>query len=60
MGEINDNLFHCSAHWNTRKTCWDNPVDEILHCRPSYAHAAQHYLVSDILFLRDRGERDSV
>ena len=21
MGKIDNNLFHCSAHWNTRKTC---------------------------------------
>ena len=24
---MNDNLFRCSAHWNTQKTCWDNSVD---------------------------------
>ena len=50
MGEINDNLFHCSAHLNTRKTCWDISVDRIIHCRPSYALATQRYLVSTIFF----------
>ena len=30
MVEIDDNLFHCSAHWNTWKTCLDNSVDGIL------------------------------
>ena len=60
MGEIKDNLFHCSAYWNTQKTCADNSVDEILQCRPSYTHAEQRYLVSAILFLKDWGERDLV
>ena len=40
MGEINDDLFHCSAHCNTRKPCWNISVDGIIHFRPSYAHAA--------------------
>ena len=57
MGEFNDNLFHCSAHWNTQKTCRENSVDVILHCRPSYAHAAQRYLVSAILFPSERSGR---
>ena len=37
---------------NTRQTCWDISVDGILHCRPSYAHAAQGYLV-----VSERSER---
>ena len=33
-------------------------IDGILHCRPSYTHAAQHFLVSaTILFLTDQGKR---
>ena len=38
----------------------NNSVDGILHCRRSYAHAGQRYLVLAILFLSDRGKRDSV
>ena len=26
MGEIIVNLFHCSGHRNTQKTCWDNSI----------------------------------
>ena len=42
------------------KLGWDISVDEILHCRQSYAQAVQRYLVSAILFLRDRDKRDLV
>ena len=31
MGEINDNLFHCSAHWNTQKPWWDISVDSFFY-----------------------------
>ena len=47
IGGIIDNLFHYSAHWNTRKTCWDISVNGILRCRLSYAHAVQRYLHVD-------------
>ena len=40
--------WHCSAHWNTQKTCWDNSVDGILHCRPSSAHAVQRPLLFSV------------
>ena len=53
MGEINDNLFHCSVHWNTLYAFWDNTVMRILCCRPSYGLAVQPSFASAILF----GER---
>ena len=59
---INDNLFNCSAHWNTQKTCWDISVDGITvsFIVDQATHILRSTLVFAILFLRDPGERNSV